>query len=90
VAPAGWRSAGWEAPKRLGAFGKVDLKPGEAHSVEMTVDPRLLATWEAASNAWTIRAGTYHVLFGQASDDLPATVDVTLPETNWSAAGRER
>ena len=88
VAPADWQSAGWEAPKRLGAFGKLELKPGEARSVEMTIDPRLLATWEAASNAWTIRAGTYHVLFGQASDDLPVAVDVTLPEARWSAASR--
>ena len=90
VAPADWRSAGWEAPKRLGAFAKAELKPGEARSVEMTVDPRLLATWEAASNAWTVHAGTYRVMFGQASDDLPATVDVTLPEASWSASAPER
>jgi beta-glucosidase len=90
VAPADWQAVGWEAPKRLGAFGKVDLKPGEARSVELTVDPRLLATWEAASNAWTIRAGTYHVLFGQASDELPTTVDITLPEASWSAANPGR
>jgi len=90
VAPADWQSAGWEAPKRLGAFTKVELKPGEARSVEMTVDPRLLATWEAASNAWTIHAGTYHVLFGQASDELPLAVDIALPEARWSASAPER
>ena len=90
VAPADWQAAGWEAPKRLGAFAKVELKSGEARSVQLSVDPRLLATWEAASNAWTIRAGTYHILFGQASDELPVSVDVTLPEASWSAANRER
>ncbi len=88
VAPADWQSAGWEGHKRLGAFAKADLKPGEARSVEMTVDWRLLATWQAASNAWTIRAGTYRVMFGQASDELPLTVEVTLPDASWSAANR--
>ena len=29
VAPADWKKAGWEAPKRLGAFAKTDLKPGQ-------------------------------------------------------------
>lgn len=86
VAPADWQAAGWEAPKRLGAFAKAELKPGEQRSVQLTVDPRLLATWEAASNAWTIRAGTYHVMLGQASDELPVSVDVSLPEAHWSAA----
>lgn len=89
VAPADWRSAGWEAPKRLGAFTKAELKPRQARTLEMTIDPRLLATWQAASDRWTIRAGTYRLLLGQASDDLPISVDVTLPEASWSAADGE-
>ena len=86
VAPADWKKAGWEAPKRLGAFTKADLKPGKSKRVELTVDPRLLATYEAANNNWHIKAGEYHLLLGQASDDLPQAVTVTLPDAVWSAS----
>ena len=86
VAPADRQAAGWEAPKRLGAFAKVDLKPGKSRRVDLTIDPRLLATYEAANNNWHIRAGEYRLLLGQASDATPQSVTVTLPDAVWSAA----
>ena len=85
VAPADWRAAGWEAPKRLGAFAKADLKPGQTKTFDVTVDPRLLATYVAAGDTWRVAAGTYRVLLGQASDALPLSVDVPLPAMTWSA-----
>src|SRR5690606_23948808 len=36
---------GWEAPRRLGGFARVELQPGERKRVEIHVDPRLLAEW---------------------------------------------
>jgi beta-glucosidase len=86
VAPADWQKAGWEAPRRLGAFAKADLKPGQSKAIEVTIDPRLLATYEAAGNNWHTRAGDYRLLLGQASDDQMQTVDVTLPDSVWSAS----
>jgi beta-glucosidase len=86
VAPADWQKAGWEAPKRLGAFAKADLKPGQSKRIELTVDPRLLATYEAAGNNWHIKAGTYRLLLGEASDAQMQSAEVTLPDTVWSAA----
>jgi beta-glucosidase len=85
VAPADWQKAGWEAPKRLGAFAKTDLKPGQTKTVQVTIDPRLLATYEAAGNNWRIKAGTYRLMLGTASDALGPSADVTLPDTVWSA-----
>ena len=85
VAPVDWKAAGWEAPKRLVAFSKLDLRPGDAKAFQHTVDPRLLATYVAADNSWRIKAGSYRVLLGQAADDLPLSLDVTLPEITWSA-----
>jgi beta-glucosidase len=85
VAPADVKASGWEAPKRLVAFQKLDLQPGGAHAFTQAVDPRLLATYEVADDSWHVRAGTYRVLFGQAADDLPVSVDVTLPDMTWSA-----
>jgi beta-glucosidase len=86
VAPADWVKAGWEAPKRLGAFAKADLKPGQSKRVELTVDPRLLATYEAAGNNWHTKSGTYRLMLGQASDDQMQTADISLPDSVWSAS----
>ena len=86
VAPADWKKVGWEAPKRLGGFAKADLEPGKSKTIEVTVDPRLLATYEAAGDNWHIHAGTYRVKLGDASDDLTQSVSVTLPDSVWSAS----
>ena len=83
--PIGRRPAG-KRPKRLGAFAKADLKPDRSKAIELTVDPRLLATYEAAGNNWHIRAGDYRVMLGEASDSPMQSVTVTLPETVWSAS----
>jgi beta-glucosidase len=86
VAPADWRKAGWEAPKRLGAFAKLDLKPGQTKTVQVSIDPRLLATYEAAGNNWHIRAGNYHLTLGEASDAPTQSMDLDVPDQVWSAA----
>jgi beta-glucosidase len=86
VAPADSQQAGWEAPRRLGAFAKADLKPGKSQHVELTIDPRLLATYEAANNNWRIKAGTYRLMVGEASDAPMQTTEITLPDSIWSAS----
>jgi beta-glucosidase len=69
---------GWEAPRRLGGFKKVDLAPGANTSVSVTVDPRLLATFDSKAKTWNIAAGAYEVSLGASSRDLGAKTDVTL------------
>ena len=86
VAPADWTKAGWEAPRRLGAFAKADLKPGRRKTIDVSVDPRLLATYEAAGNNWHVHAGDYRLMLGDSSDAQMQTVSVTLPDAVWSAA----
>jgi beta-glucosidase len=86
VAPVDSKRAGWEAPKRLAAFAKADLKPGKATRVELSIDPRLLATYEAAGNNWHIKAGDYRLLLGDAADARMQSVLVTLPDSLWSAS----
>lgn len=90
VAPVDWKGAGWEAPKRLGAFAKVDLQPGQARSVELTVDPRLLATYEAAGDRWHIRAGDYRLMLGDRSDVTPQSLTVHLADMVWPASHSAR
>jgi beta-glucosidase len=86
VAPADWQKVGWEAPKRLGAFTKADLKPGQSKTVSLTVDPRLLAIYEAAGNNWHIKPGTYHLTVGDSSDAPVQTTEIMLPDSIWSAS----
>ena len=62
------------------------MKPGESKRIELTVDPRLLATYEAAGNNWHIKAGTYRLMLGDASDGEMTVADVTLPDSVWSAS----
>jgi beta-glucosidase len=86
IAPADWRTAGWEAPKRLGAFAKAALRPGQTKAIDVMIDPRLLAIYEEAGDKWHIRAATYRLMLGQASDALTESVKVTLPDQVWSAS----
>jgi beta-glucosidase len=90
VSPEDFRKVQWEAPKRLGAFAKNALKPKQSVWVDLSVDPRLLATYETASNAWVIKQGVYHVLLGQSSDKTELRTTVTLPELRWSALHASR
>ncbi len=73
IAPA---SGGWEAPKRLGGFSKIDLAPGETRTVSVSVDPRLLAVFR--DNGWSIAAGEYRVLLGASSRDIRQTAPVNI------------
>ncbi|PIB95645.1 beta-glucosidase [Caulobacter sp. X] len=70
--------AGWEAPKRLAGFKKVALAPGAVQRVTMTVDPRLLASWDDKAHGWSIAAGQYDIALGSSSKTLVATTPVTL------------
>jgi beta-glucosidase len=72
-------TGGWEAPKRLAAYQKVDLAPGTSRTVNVRVDPRLLATYDAAAQLWRIAPGAYRLLVGESSRDIRSTATVNLP-----------
>ncbi len=76
---------GWEAPKRLGGWAKVALKPGESKTVEVTVDPRLLST--ADGKAWVLKGGDYKVILASSAADPIATTTVHLDGRTLDAAG---
>ncbi|WP_029014012.1 beta-glucosidase family protein [Niveispirillum irakense] len=82
VGPA---ASGWEAPKRLAGFQKLALAPGESKQVEVTVDPRLLATYDVAGRAWNIAAGDYQVHLARSATDIVSSVPVTLAASRLSA-----
>lgn len=73
-------AGGWEAPKRLGAFAKVELAPGAAQELTLTVDPRLLANYEPGRQAFRIAPGAYRVTLANSAIETGQSVSVTLAE----------
>ncbi len=85
VAPV---AGGWEAPKRLGGWSKLALAPDANGTVSVTVDPRLLATWNEARREWSIAAGDYKVMLGASALDVRQTVRVRVPARVMPAGWR--
>ena len=85
VAPA---AGGWEAPKRLGGWDKVELKAGASRTSSVTIDPRVLAVFDSASGKWKIAPGEYIVTLASASDAPMATVKVKLEGREFAAGAR--
>lgn len=63
-------SAG-EPWKRLIAYKKVELAPGESRTVTMDVDPMYESIWDVAAKRWTRPAGEYKVMAGPSSAETP-------------------
>jgi beta-glucosidase len=72
-------AGGWEAPKRLATWIKVDLRPGERSEVTLRVDPRLVGVFDASANGWRIAAGEYRFMLGASSAELNISRSLQLP-----------
>jgi len=86
VAPVA--DAGWEAPKRLGAFAKVDLKAGRSQTVTVNVDPRLLATWDSSTKTWKIAEGDYKVILAASATDPVAEATIHVAAQTLNVQGK--
>jgi beta-glucosidase len=87
VAPQG---AKWEAPKRLAGWDKVELAPGESKEISVSVDPRLLATFDARSKTWRIAKGAYKVLLARDASGTDASgVMVQLAQRTLDLHGQQ-
>lgn len=67
-----------EPPHRLAAFGKIDLKPGETKPVVLTIDSAAFRIFNVKRQEWEIPQGTYEILAGTSSRDLPLNKSVTI------------
>lgn len=65
---------------RLLGFERIELQPGQARQVALTVDPRLLARYDGTAGQWHIDGGMYKVALGTAADALGLIAETTLPE----------
>ncbi|MES3023516.1 MAG: glycoside hydrolase family 3 C-terminal domain-containing protein [Pseudomonadota bacterium] len=86
VAPLG---AKWEAPKRLAGWDKVELAPGQSKEVAVSVDPRLLATFDSSSKTWRIAKGAYRILLARdAGGTGAASVTIELAARTLDLSGK--
>jgi beta-glucosidase len=53
-----------QIPLRLVGWNRIDLKPGEAREVMVSIDPRLLARFDESARKWRILPGDYQLTAG--------------------------
>jgi beta-glucosidase len=64
-------SAAKENYKRLAAFQRVKLAPGESKDVALTLNPLTLSVFNTEQNGWQLLPGDYTVTAGPSSADTP-------------------
>lgn len=62
-----------ESYKRLAGWTRVTLAPGESQTVTVSIDPRVLQTFDEGTESWKLSPGNYEVLVGPSSADTPLT-----------------
>jgi beta-glucosidase len=67
-----------QPPKQLKGFSKISLKPGRTRHVRLQLDARALSYWNTANHDWEILPGTYRVMAGPSSRDLPLQSSFTV------------
>jgi beta-glucosidase len=83
--PAG--SAVPQPPRRLAAFGKVTLGPGQTRQVRLSLNPRSFAHWDTATGRWVVPDGTYRLFAGSSSRHLPLSAPVRIAGVPPQAPG---
>jgi len=67
-----------QPPKQLKAFQKVKIEPGKSTHVVLTLDERAFQYWDVASHGWITAPGTYGVMVGSSSRDLPLNAQLQI------------
>jgi beta-glucosidase len=70
---------GGEARRLLG-WARETLRPGESKTVDIKIDPRLMADFDLAARGWHIPGGTYELALGTSSEDLPLHIAVHITD----------
>jgi beta-glucosidase len=67
--------------KELKAFKKIFLKPGEAETISLPLEPRAFAYYRPEQKSWVAEKGAFKIMVGGSSRDLPLQGDYRLAET---------
>jgi beta-glucosidase len=69
---------------RLVGWARVDLKPGENREVTVSIDPRLLATFDEGGRKWRIQPGAYQLTAGFDSQQRRLAASFELQSASLS------
>jgi beta-glucosidase len=64
-------SAAGENYRRLAAWQRVTLSPGQSKDVTITLHPLSLTVFNTGQNGWQLLPGNYNVMAGPSSSDTP-------------------
>ncbi len=70
-----------EPVHQLRGFQRVTLSPGQSQTLTFTVSTHDLAYWNTSGSTWTTAAGSYQILVGDSSRNLPVSGALTVPTT---------
>ena len=73
---AGLPAAAQEPPKRLVAWEKIRLAPGESKTVTVPLDPKFLSIFNEQKDDWELLPGEYRIFVGGSSRQTPLTAVV--------------
>jgi beta-glucosidase len=65
-----------EPPKRLVAWEKIALGPGESKEVRLRIEPKFLSIFNEQKDDWELLPGTYRFLVGGSSRETPLAAAV--------------
>jgi beta-glucosidase len=67
-----------EPPKRLVAWDRIQLAPGETKTVSLAIDPLHLSIFNVDKDGWEVMPGEYKVMVGGSSRNTPLTGAVSV------------
>jgi len=69
-------AAAQEPPKRLVAWDKIRLAPGESKTVTLAIEPKFLSIFNEEKDDWELLSGEYKIFVGGSSRQTPLTATV--------------
>ncbi|HEY1806218.1 MAG TPA: glycoside hydrolase family 3 C-terminal domain-containing protein [Terracidiphilus sp.] len=67
-----------ESWQRLAGFARIALAPGQSKTITVSIDPRVLQTFDETSEGWNLAAGAYKILVGPSSANTPLTASLLV------------
>jgi beta-glucosidase len=71
-------AAAQEDYKRMVAWERVKLAPGQSKEVTLKLNPMYLSVFNTESNAWQLLPGEYKVMAGASSRETPLTATLNV------------
>jgi beta-glucosidase len=70
----------WQPEEQLEGFERASLKPGEKKTVTFPLPIEQIAAWDMSGHQFAVKAGTYEIMVGGASDDIRQKAEITVTD----------